>query len=612
MILRLRSPLSQAEEAALFALARERGYTARLLDGARRLMELRSVAGGGQPQDRACFEDLAAVEAVLDSADAPELFRRQPGRDVSLVRAGDALFGGGHVSLIAGPCAVESEERVLEIARRVRASGATLLRGGAFKPRTSPYSFQGLGHAGLELLARVRTQVGIGVVTEVLDPRDLEAVCAVADVLQIGARNMANYALLREVGQLRHPVLVKRGPAATAREFLLAAEYVLAGGNENVLLCERGVRGFDRVTRNVLDLGTVAWLKETTHLPVLVDPSHAAGRADLVLPLAKAGRRGRRRRFADRGPSSTLRGTLGRCPGHLSRDVRSNRGKRLGPRPFGRQDPRHTPRSPDPPAARRRGRYRRELDSVRKPYLAGNWKMNLDRASGLALARAIAEHVGERTDRDVAVIPPFVYLAEIAQALKGSPVRVGAQNVCEQESGAFTGEISTAMLTDIGVDLVVIGHSERRHIYGEDDALVNAKVHAALAAGLEVILCVGETIEERQANQTEEVVRRQLSTGLQGVEVAQMDRLTVAYEPVWAIGTGHTATPEQAGEVHHYLRGLASGLYDAGCAERLRIQYGGSVKPANAGTLLAVKDVDGALVGGASLTPEAFIPIIDA
>ncbi len=248
---------------------------------------------------------------------------------------------------------------------------------------------------------------------------------------------------------------------------------------------------------------------------------------------------------------------------------------------------------------------------MRKPYIAGNWKMNLDRKSGLALAQALREGVGDRTDHDMAVIPPYVYVPEIVRALEGSPIRVGAQDVCDQVSGAYTGEVSAAMLKDVGCDLVVVGHSERRHVYGESDGLTNEKLHRALEAGLEVILCVGETLEERQAKETESVVRRQTSTGLAGVSEADMARVTLAYEPVWAIGTGLTATPEQAAEVHGYLRGLVSGVFHEEVAENTRIQYGGSVKPDNIRELMAVGDVDGALVGGASLKPDSFLPIFD-
>lgn len=250
-------------------------------------------------------------------------------------------------------------------------------------------------------------------------------------------------------------------------------------------------------------------------------------------------------------------------------------------------------------------------DAVRTPYLAGNWKMNLDRRSALDLSSALREIVGQRSDVDVAVFPPFVYIDEIARALSGSPIKVGAQNCCDEESGAYTGEVSVAMLKDVGVDVVVLGHSERRHIYGEADDLINRKLKRVLAADMDAVLCIGELLEERQGGQTEEVLRTQLHRGLEGISAPAMQRVTIAYEPVWAIGTGVVATIEQAGEVHSYLRGLLSGLYSAGVADQVRIQYGGSVKPDNVKALMAIADVDGALVGGASLKPELFGPIID-
>ncbi|MSR63548.1 MAG: 3-deoxy-7-phosphoheptulonate synthase [Planctomycetes bacterium] len=289
MLLRLRPATTDADREVLRRVARERGYEVSLLGRDGRVIELVRRSGVPHPGDRVAFEDLSFVAGVLEAADAPELSERAPGREDTILRVGEAAFGGPFISLIAGPCAVEDGPRLLEIARAVRAAGATLLRGGAFKPRSSPYAFQGLGQAGLELLAEARAATDLGIVTEVLDPRDVEAVAKVADVLQIGARSMANYALLAEAAQSGKALLLKRGMMATAREFLLAAEHVLAQGNERVLLCERGVRGFDRATRNVLDVGTVAHLKRATHLPVIVDPSHAAGRAELVLPLSKAG-----------------------------------------------------------------------------------------------------------------------------------------------------------------------------------------------------------------------------------------------------------------------------------------------------------------------------------
>jgi triosephosphate isomerase len=248
---------------------------------------------------------------------------------------------------------------------------------------------------------------------------------------------------------------------------------------------------------------------------------------------------------------------------------------------------------------------------ARTPFIAGNWKMNLDRRTALELVGALREHFADRSDVEVAVFPPFVYIDEIARALAGSPIKVGGQNCCDEPSGAFTGEVSTQMLVDVGAELVVLGHSERRHVYGEPDELVNRKVHAALEANLDAILCVGETLEEREAGQTEEVVNRQLTAGLEGLAESRLGCVTIAYEPVWAIGTGRTATPEQAGEVHAYLRGVLSGLYTEPVAEATRIQYGGSVKPSNIKELMAVSDVDGALVGGASLEADSFLPLID-
>jgi 3-deoxy-7-phosphoheptulonate synthase len=206
----------------------------------------------------------------------------------SVLDIGGAKIGGEHFALIAGPCTVESREQTLSTARVVKAAGATLLRGGAYKPRTSPYSFQGLGEAGLRILAEAKAETGLPIVTELMDIRDLEAVVEVADVIQIGARNMQNYTLLTEVGRCGCPVMIKRGLSSTLEELLMAAEYVLKEGNENVLLCERGIRTFETAYRFTLDLTAIPVLKELSHLPVIVDPSHAAGRRDLVEPLSLA------------------------------------------------------------------------------------------------------------------------------------------------------------------------------------------------------------------------------------------------------------------------------------------------------------------------------------
>jgi triosephosphate isomerase len=247
----------------------------------------------------------------------------------------------------------------------------------------------------------------------------------------------------------------------------------------------------------------------------------------------------------------------------------------------------------------------------RKPFIAGNWKMHLDREGAIALARGVRERFGAKNDRDVAVCPPYVYLADVANVLKGSSIRVGAQDVCDHARGAFTGEVSAAMLADVGASFTIVGHSERRHVYGESDELVQRKVERALAADLQVILCVGELLVERDQGLTEKVVSRQLSAALKGVGAQALAGVTIAYEPVWAIGTGRNATPDQVAEAHSYLRGLLSGLYDESVAERVRIQYGGSVKPDNVAKLMAVPNVDGALVGGASLELDSFSAIVE-
>ena len=197
-------------------------------------------------------------------------------------------IGGGDFVLIAGPCSVESEEQILRIAKAVKAAGANLLRGGAFKPRTSPYDFQGLGAEGLQMLARAREATGLPIVTELMSEQDLPIFTDLVDIIQIGSRNMQNYSLLKALGRIRKPVLLKRGYSCTVKEWLMSAEYILSGGNDQVILCERGVRGFDSGTRNILDLAAVPLVKELSHLPVIVDPSHGTGRASLVPPMSLA------------------------------------------------------------------------------------------------------------------------------------------------------------------------------------------------------------------------------------------------------------------------------------------------------------------------------------
>ena len=228
--------------------------------------------------------DLLSIEGVeaFQVTKEPLFHVGDPHRDALTIQVEDAIFGGGFASAIAGPCSVENHDTLLTLAKGIKQAGATALRGGAFKPRTSPYAFQGLGRPGLEILSDVARQTGLAVVTEVLDPKDLDAVGEHAHVLQIGSRNMMNYMLLKEVGQTQRPVLLKRGMSATLSEFLNAAEYLADAGSEQILLCERGLRHFDPDVRNLLDLSAVPLLKERTHLPVLVDPSHGTGVARLV------------------------------------------------------------------------------------------------------------------------------------------------------------------------------------------------------------------------------------------------------------------------------------------------------------------------------------------
>jgi triosephosphate isomerase len=248
---------------------------------------------------------------------------------------------------------------------------------------------------------------------------------------------------------------------------------------------------------------------------------------------------------------------------------------------------------------------------MRRPFIAGNWKMNLDRAGAVALAKAVAERTTQIEGVDLAVFPPSVYVQAVAQVLEGTKVAWGVQNVYWQDDGAFTGEISIAMAKDLGCRYVVVGHSERRHILGESDEDVNNKVHAILRAGLIPIVCVGETDAEREAKRTFVVVERQTAAALAAVPPEKACCVVLAYEPVWAIGTGKTASPEQAEEVHCALRRLLESRYNREVAEAIRIQYGGSVKPDNARKLLSQKNIDGALVGGASLKADQFLGIID-
>jgi triosephosphate isomerase (TIM) len=255
----------------------------------------------------------------------------------------------------------------------------------------------------------------------------------------------------------------------------------------------------------------------------------------------------------------------------------------------------------------------------RRKLVAGNWKMNATRTSAVELARAIADgvrakHVGakEPAEVEVLVCPPFPYLLPVGEAIRSSSVELGAQNAYFEPPGAFTGEIAVSMLVDVGCRYVLIGHSERRHVLGEQDDMLRRKVSAAIAGGLDAIFCVGELLAEREANRTEAILDSQMEGGLAGLEEAALDHVTVAYEPVWAIGTGRTASPAQAEEAHLHLRNWLKSRYNSRRGEGMRILYGGSVKSDNARELMSQADVDGALVGGASLKADSFLAIVDA
>ncbi|MCP4190967.1 MAG: triose-phosphate isomerase [Planctomycetaceae bacterium] len=248
--------------------------------------------------------------------------------------------------------------------------------------------------------------------------------------------------------------------------------------------------------------------------------------------------------------------------------------------------------------------------NVRRPFVAGNWKMNMTRQSSIDLANALAS--GCSADIDVAVCPPSVYLDAVAQLINDSKIGLGAQDVYHEASGAYTGEISTEMLRDVGCKYVILGHSERRNILGESNAEVNKKLKAVLSADLIPIVCVGELLEQREAEQTLNVIKEQFDGSFADISSDQMKKCVIAYEPVWAIGTGKVATPEQAEEVHADIRRILTEQFDTAVADAVRIQYGGSVKPDNAGELMGQPNIDGALVGGASLKADSFLAIVAA
>jgi triosephosphate isomerase len=249
---------------------------------------------------------------------------------------------------------------------------------------------------------------------------------------------------------------------------------------------------------------------------------------------------------------------------------------------------------------------------MRKKIIAGNWKMNIKPSETAALVKAVAESTAQYKDVDIVCCTPAIDIPAAVEAAKGTQVEVGGENCHWKESGAYTGEISTGMLLDAGAKYVIIGHSERRQYFAETDETVNLRSRAAIAAGLTAIVCVGETLEEREAGKLNEVIERQMKVGLKDMTAADCEKLVIAYEPVWAIGTGKTATPDQAQEVHALIREILTQLFGTETAESIRIQYGGSMKPSNAAELLAKKDIDGGLIGGAALKAEDFAGIIAA
>jgi 3-deoxy-7-phosphoheptulonate synthase len=285
MLVVMRQGATPAEIAGVARAIEARGWKAHPIPGAQRTAI--GITGNRGAVDRPVFESMPGVLEVIPVTHAYKLVSREVKPEDSVVKVGGVPVGAGGFAIVAGPCAVESLDQMLTVARKVKAAGASLLRGGAFKPRTSPYSFQGLGEEGLKILASAREETGLPVVTEAIDAESVDLVERYADAIQIGARNMQNFSLLKRAGRASKPVLLKRGLAATLEEFLMSAEYILSEGNYDVILCERGVRTFSDFSRNTLDLAVVPAVKQISHLPILVDPSHGTGRRDKVVPMSR-------------------------------------------------------------------------------------------------------------------------------------------------------------------------------------------------------------------------------------------------------------------------------------------------------------------------------------
>ena len=286
MLIIMKREATAADIDRVVAIVEEMGFQARRMPGAQRTVV--GIVGNDTRVDGSRFETMSGVASIQHVTPLHKLASREWRQEDTVVSIGGLPVGGRDIVIIAGPCSVESEQQILETARAVRDAGASALRGGAFKPRSSPYSFQGLGKRGLEMLALARQETGLPIVTEAMDEAGAELVAKYADCIQIGARNMQNYSLLKAVGRMRQPVLLKRGIAATVSDLLLSAEYLLAEGNEQVILCERGVRGFDPAMRNQFDLAAVPLVQRLSHLPIVADPSHGTGRRDAVPSMARA------------------------------------------------------------------------------------------------------------------------------------------------------------------------------------------------------------------------------------------------------------------------------------------------------------------------------------
>ncbi|MEJ2635395.1 MAG: 3-deoxy-7-phosphoheptulonate synthase [Calditrichia bacterium] len=286
MLVRLRKDISEVEAEKVLAAIKRMGVGVEI--SRTRGSSAMIINENGNRLDKMIIKNIPAVEAVSESDNPYFLVSREFKKENSVVTVGDVIFGTGKPVIIAGPCAVENESQILETARLVHARGIRLMRGGAFKPRTSPYSFEGLGEEGLKLLAKAREETGVRIVTEVLDAIDVDLVAEYADMFQIGSRNMQNYKLLKAVGKHKKPVLLKRGMSANLNEFLMSAEHIMTEGNDRIVLCERGIRTFVEYSRNTLDLNVVPAVKQVSHLPIIVDPSHGTGRRDLIEPMSLA------------------------------------------------------------------------------------------------------------------------------------------------------------------------------------------------------------------------------------------------------------------------------------------------------------------------------------